>query len=547
MAQKKTTQNVVSEDIEVKAADGGDFNSKRKSDVRFWFRLISLCVIVPIYAFLVIYFVALPRSTVSYIENRNLAEFPEFSWESYWSGEFAADVGEYFDDTVPNRDTLKQAASNLLNFLGVKYNDVQITGNMSVVNDDSSDTDTEIETVSSAASTESEAAASDTDTAADSDTDNSKDYGQEIADGVYTNGIIVVYQDGHYRAMSMYGGGTGETYAAAVNATAESLPNVNVYSMIAPTASEYYTPSNFSQYNASQSDDIDDIAQLLDSSVTSLNICSVLEKHTTENIYTRTDHHWMSLGAYYAAQAFASAAGVSFDDLSAYNEVTVEGYVGTMYSFSDNNADLLNDPEDFVYYEPSGTYYTDYYDQAFNFQYSGDLLVNISDTSSMYLTYMGGDGYIADVQTDVTNGRKLLVIKDSYGNAEIPFYTGSFEEIFVIDMRYAEINLINFVNDMGVTDILFTMCSYSAVGTNADYLAGLLTQNSDVHYTHDGPASSTVSEIVIDDTSEEESSEEEDTYSEDEVYGYSDSGEEDYTYEDSTYDEDTYYDDENYY
>ncbi len=522
-----------------------NFDSKRKSDVRFWFRLISLCVIVPIYTFLVIYFVALPRSTVSYIENRNLATFPEFTWESYWSGDFAADVGDYFVDTVPNRDTLKQAASNLLNLLGVKYNDVQITGNMSVVNDTSSDTDSDTQAASDTASQSNDASAN-TDTSTDSEVDNSKDYGQEIADGVYTNGVIVVYQDGHYRAMSMYGGGSGETYAAAVNATAESLPDVNVYSMIAPTASEYYTPSNFSQYNASQSDDIDAITELLDSSVTSLNICSVLEKHTTENIYTRTDHHWMSLGAYYAAQAFASAAGVSFDDLSAYNEVTVEGYVGTMYSFSDNNADLLNDPEDFVYYEPSGTYYTDYYDQSFNFEYSGDLLVSIGDTSSMYLTYMGGDGYIVDVQTDVTNGRKLLVIKDSYGNAEIPFYTGSFEEIFVIDMRYAEINLINFVEDMGITDILFTMCSYSAVGTTADFLAGLLTQNSNVHYSHAGAEESVVSETIVEEESvyTEESSEEADSYSEDENGTYEDDGGEDYTYEDDTYQEDTYYEEE---
>ncbi len=55
------------------------------------------------------------------------------------------------------------------------------------------------------------------------------------------------------------------------------------------------------------------------------------------------------------------------------------------------------------------------------------------------------------------NGRKLLVIKDSFGNAEIPFYTSSFEQIYVLDVRYFERNLVNFIETTGVTDVLFTM------------------------------------------------------------------------------------------
>ena len=74
-------------------------------------------------------------------------------------------------------------------------------------------------------------------------------------------------------------------------------------------------------------------------------------------------------------------------------------------------------------------------------------------------------------------------MKDSYGNAEIPFYTGSFEEIYVTDMRYFDCNLVNFIQDRGVTDVLFSMCSYSVVGTNANGLSTLIAQYPDQHLT----------------------------------------------------------------
>lgn len=74
------------------------------------------------------------------------------------------------------------------------------------------------------------------------------------------------------------------------------------------------------------------------------------------------------------------------------------------------------------------------------------------------------------------NGRKLAVVKDSYGNAIPGYLFGSYEEIYVIDMRYFDLNLVDFVKEQGVTDLLFTMVTYSAVGENAEKLEGLRTQ-----------------------------------------------------------------------
>ena len=473
----KHDKNTAKQEEHVKEEKGFNENRK-KSEARFWSRMFSLMLIVPVYAALVICMLALPRSTVSNIEKRNLDTFPKFSWSDYWSGTYTASIAHYFDDTVPFRDTLKQAGSQLSKLLGIKYNDVQITGQMQVVSDTvtvNPDTVKDESKNSSGTSSSKKVSSSDSDKESDSDREETKPKGQEIADGVYVNGVIVVYQDGHYRGMSMYGGGSGDVYADSLNKFAEDLPGVKVYSMIDPTSSEFYTPQNFSSYNASQSDDIDSINAKLQN-VKGINICSTLARHTDETIYTRTDHHWMSLGAYYAAQEFAKEAGVPFKDINQYSKKKTPGYVGTMYAFSENNPDLLNDPEDFIYYLPKTKDYTvEYYDNSYNFVMEGDLMVEVADVSDMYTAYIGGDNYIVKISTGVRNGRKLCLVKDSYGNAIPPFLTGSFEEIYVIDMRYLELNLVDFAKDKGITDLLFSCCSYSAVGPNADNLEVLRT------------------------------------------------------------------------
>ena len=462
---------------------------RQKSDRRFWSRFFSLGAIIPAYLALLVYTVFLPRSTVSNIEKRNLAKMPEFTWGDYWSGKYTSDMANYFDDTVPFRDSLKQAASRFTGVFGIKYNNVQVTGTMEVVNkpSDKKKDAAAGENESSPSYAGSLASGTSSDKKKDSDEDTKQVKGEEIAEGVYANGVIVVYQNGHYRAMSMYGGGSGEVFASAVNDYASDLPGVRVYSLVAPTASEFYTPENFADYNASQEDDIKDINEMLNGA-TGINVCPALLAHKQETIYTRTDHHWMSLGAYYAAKEFADAAGVQFRDLSQYNKLTKPDYVGTLYTFSGNNPDLLNDPEDFIYYVPKKQdYTTEYYDYSFNFVYEGEMYVDIQAVSEYYSTFISGDAYSVKIKTGVKNGRRCLVIKDSYGDALIPFLSGSFEEVYVVDMRYFERNLVDFAKEMKITDMLFTCCSYSAVGPNADHLEemriGGITGSIDDHET----------------------------------------------------------------
>ncbi len=475
-------------------------------------RMASLSTLILGLAFLgvCVLMVALPRSTVSFIEKRELATFPEFSLESYFAGEYTAGIANFYDDTVPMRDSLKNIGNNFKGLFGLPKSEdsVEFVGNVNKVNPNGGDASAPPADSSQAGAPASSqgaqppaggdsqqlAAAAEALSGAagrymDGEAPAANPFVQEEADGDLTeNGLIVLKQDGHFRALELFGGGSGDSYAQSLNELHSQLGDgVQIWSMPAPLACEFYTPSNFQEFTTSQSDCFDKVAAKLDAGIHSINICGVLSQHVTEPIYCRTDHHWQPLGAYYAAKAFAEMAGVPFSDISTYTPGKVEGFVGSMYGFT-GSSDILNDPEDFTYYTPSAPYTSVYYDTYFDFQWDDDDLFSGASGSDAYMIYLGGDEYVIKTDTQVDNGRKLLIVKDSYGNATVPFFTGSFQQIYVLDMRYFQRNLVSFIRDMGITDVLFTMSSYSLVGDAADNLSNLISQNAGEVITDNQPA-----------------------------------------------------------
>ena len=67
--------------------------------------------------------------------------------------------------------------------------------------------------------------------------------------------------------------------------------------------------------------------------------------------------------------------------------------------------------------------------------------------------YLGGNrGVDVVLNRDVTNGRKLLILKDSYANSMVPYLTSNFSEIHLIDLRYYNFNVYDYIREHGITD-----------------------------------------------------------------------------------------------
>lgn len=161
-----------------------------------------------------------------------------------------------------------------------------------------------------------------------------------------------------------------------------------------------------------------------------------------------------------------------FRDLRSYRRGVVRRFVGSMYSYS-KDISVKQSPEDFVYYVPVGVEYnTTYivYNVNKNYQVTGErspvkgqYFVKFKDGSGgAYCTFMGGDSKITQVRTSTKNGRRLIVLKDSFGNAIPGYLFFSFEEIHIIDNRYFTKNMVKYVRDNKITDILFANNIFSA-------------------------------------------------------------------------------------
>lgn len=294
--------------------------------------------------------------------------------------------------------------------------------------------------------------------------------------GVISGAVIV---DATGRGMPIFGGGSGKVYAESLNAVKEKVGDkVNVFSMVVPTQGSFYMPANLSMAN-----EWDCIENINDQfyGIIPVDAYSALAKHTDEEIYARTDHHWMQLGAYYAAEEFVKTAmiDVPFTPLEDYERHDIEGYLGKLYGWSEQNPTMGKNPETFVYYIPPNDFSTYYMNPEDTDFWRSSMFVN-QGVNESYSRFMGGDMKVVHVETDVDNGRKLLIVKDSYPNALVPCLTGSFEDIWTVDMRWLEVmehfphSISQIVKEQGITDVLFCMNTFSAVGENADHLPGIV-------------------------------------------------------------------------
>lgn len=459
-------------------------NKKTSSFLLRLAKLISLFLIMGTFLFMFVFCVFLPRQTVS--DYDTLTEKPKFSFSSLLDGSYTSQLADYFTDTVHNRDRFKDLYARISNWFGketiIRSEDGQteiVIGNTSNPNDTSDASSTQSQGTLSNDNSGTDSSVPDNSTNTSSSETSSEEQSGQI-DEELCNDILILGT----RAMEIYFGDRTlkyiPTFAQTLNQFAEAFPNVNVYSMVIPKSCAYYLQASatYGDYADRTLNDLQAIEERLSSKVTSINVYDTLKAHAGEDIYFRTDHHWTALGAYYAAQKLASDLGLPFQDLSTYEKKVRSGYLGTMYKYTGYHTTLLNNPEDFVTYIPAATYRATFYNHSFQNPTEKDsLFLNISDDakSSWYLTFIGGDSYAVKLESNAcTNGRKLLIVKDSYGNALAPYLLYSFQEIYIVDARYFECNLKTFIPEQGITDVLFAECALSAVGSNyIGYLQGL--------------------------------------------------------------------------
>jgi len=256
------------------------------------------------------------------------------------------------------------------------------------------------------------------------------------------------------------------SYAGAVGNLAAAMgPDVRTISLIPPNGGEFYSPESLHTGEHSQKDMIDFCYSQMDDKIITVDAYSKLRSHTDEYIYFRTDHHWTQLGAYYAYTAFCEAAGFDAVPLDQFQTGRYDIFLGSMYGFTEGypQSEVLKQNPDYLeYYLPIADTHARYYADG-NLESGTPVSVVYTElddsVSNKYLCFIGGDTPICIVESDVP-GPTCIVLKESYGNAFVPFLTSHYGRIIVIDPREFNrdgkptLNLTEFAADQGVDDLI---------------------------------------------------------------------------------------------
>lgn len=268
-----------------------------------------------------------------------------------------------------------------------------------------------------------------------------------------TNGMFIYGDAVHTPAW--YNASAAEYYmrtAAYYKSLFGSKVRMNV--VVAPVSSMVVDNEKVKESISDQKRDIlDKMEAMADPSINFVDAYSTMYEHRSEYLYFKSDHHWTQLGAYYAYVAYANSVGLTPTPLSEFDySVISDSYKGSMYMYTQDervkafvdriDAYVSKKPHTMTVTGSNGSTYT--------------VNSTVSAYSYTYAAFIGGDNpYTVINVPENPQNFNVLVLKDSFGNAFVPFLCEHYGNIIVVDTRYSTFNIYETLKDYGITDIVF--------------------------------------------------------------------------------------------
>ena len=241
----------------------------------------------------------------------------------------------------------------------------------------------------------------------------------------------------------------------AIKSFSESQKKIPVRMMLVPDAANVLNhslpalakPEDQTQMFSMVRKDLGDSVEWID-------VSTELNKHKTEKIYYKTDHHWTTLGAFYAFQATAPSLGIEGDLSGKYvSHAVSSSFNGMLASKSGVNLGEKEQIDIYVPTEEDTDLIIDYVDE-------GKRSTSLYDSSKLkekdqYTVFLGGNSSLLDIRTVSTSTKRLLLVKDSFANSFIPFMTPYYREIVVVDPRYYSGTINDLMDSYRISEVLF--------------------------------------------------------------------------------------------
>ncbi|MCH5185681.1 MAG: hypothetical protein J1F64_06100 [Oscillospiraceae bacterium] len=359
-------------------------------------------------------------------ENRTLAEMPVFNCKNLLSGSFASDFETYLTDNVGFRSSFTDMNMYYEDMKGISYfgDIVKVKKDMGMESDD--DGEHEMKSLL-----------------------------------VLNDRILEIFEENEDARKS---------YIDVLNFYADKIPeNIRLYNLIIPTQIEF-TNAWYSSASDSQKETIDYIYSDIDERIQTIDVYDALKEHRNEYIYFRTDHHWTALGAYYAVNEFLARTGKRRIDINNYTRNDLPGFFGFLYGQAGTKK-LEKNPDTISYYikyegeniliNAKG------YDAGEPVDYQCNMFDLPDNEPPKYKVFLTGDHTFLHIETGSETGRSILIIKDSYANAFIPWLRERYDHIYVIDPRTYKESLSDLFEEYDIDEVL--IFNYSFTTTFEDY------------------------------------------------------------------------------
>jgi len=230
------------------------------------------------------------------------------------------------------------------------------------------------------------------------------------------------------------------------------IKNIKSKLMVVPTSIAFYK-NDLPSFSIS--DNQKDSLDYIDKNILDKNYISfytpynVLDKNKNKYIYFNTDHHWTQLGAYIS---YLDMFNYKYNDKTLFNNYkkVSNDFYGTYYS----KALLPMIKGDSIYsYSDFNNFKIEInFDETYNTLYDNSKLKG----KNKYQYFLHGDPGFAVISGNKNKSNEIIVFKDSYAHSFIPFLTNNYSKIHVVDPRYYNIDLEDYLNkNPNISDALF--------------------------------------------------------------------------------------------
>ena len=285
----------------------------------------------------------------------------------------------------------------------------------------------------------------------------------------------VLYNGAAYHATN-FKESVAKTYADTYARYAELFPNTRITVINPPQSAININNPTVRALVADQGEILDKTEECIYGNVNFVNLRKIFEQHRGEYLYFKSDYHWTQRGAYYAYYAFAKSLGMIPTPLESFEErVVTTHFVGAAHTTSGD--DRVKTYIDTIYaYMPTKKHTMTVYNSNLGVDRVYDNCIYVKRES--YSCFITGDQPYTVINVPSNDQSKTaLVIKESSGNAFVPFLTEHYGNIIVIDPRHINIDIRSIVQEQGVDDIIFhATASTSSTLTYNNYYRKLIRE-----------------------------------------------------------------------